>query len=539
VLLTRAYSQSEKKHQPTQQQTQQTNEVKNRLVERVCDTLRLVRWGGASNQGPNGSSPNSACYLYSFGGPPAATDDMDTGGDETPAEEHNMALELLRTCVTLLTTLLPVADHLQNGRDFSNALRRGGGVQAILSHLTAASTCAALSSGLPAGDRQNALHATKAIFCLLAAASTSSHEVATLLTEEGVQREICTNILLKEATTAWGELSQKDRHTRGYVSVVEEEGGGKKGQYAYLEQTKYTRSQLLDQVHSTWKLAIHTVSNLLKVGGGGFAAAATVDFLCTYAPAFEAGCSCGYFAGTRYTAAGLSEVAAVLELLSVVCGDELAVRKFQTSGGGLYERLLNLSIVVSRDVCAFLGSSTIARQVLGGDRGKGGGKKGGGQSSGEQQRKLWYGEDSGASENIIVSGQGVQSNRHDAISHAHHASGCIVAMTNSDKKLLGQEGGRRGVGSFDSDFGRKMETLASRCLFFSVAAISKAHPALKGFVTFSVRPSQARAEQHTRVWGSMMTYKTPCRVTIMRVAGSATSAMRKPQIAKRVRNDEA
>jgi magnesium-transporting ATPase (P-type) len=39
--------------------------------------------------------------------------------------------------------------------------------------------------------------------------------------------------------------------------------------------------------------------------------------------------------------------------------------------------------------------------------------------------------------------------------------------------------------------------------------------------------------------GSMMTYKTPRAHTIMRVAGSATSAMRKPQKHKRVRNDKA
>jgi hypothetical protein len=39
--------------------------------------------------------------------------------------------------------------------------------------------------------------------------------------------------------------------------------------------------------------------------------------------------------------------------------------------------------------------------------------------------------------------------------------------------------------------------------------------------------------------GSMMTYKTAAGITIMRVAGSATSAMRKPQTPKRVRNDEA
>jgi hypothetical protein len=53
-----------------------------------------------------------------------------------------------------------------------------------------------------------------------------------------------------------------------------------------------------------------------------------------------------------------------------------------------------------------------------------------------------------------------------------------------------------------------------------------------------VSPSGARAKQRTRR-GSMMTYKTRIGLTIMRVAGSATSAMRKPQTRKRVRNDEA
>jgi tRNA uridine 5-carboxymethylaminomethyl modification enzyme len=39
--------------------------------------------------------------------------------------------------------------------------------------------------------------------------------------------------------------------------------------------------------------------------------------------------------------------------------------------------------------------------------------------------------------------------------------------------------------------------------------------------------------------GSMMTFKTPSPFTIMRVAGSATSAMLKPQKRKWVRNDDA
>jgi hypothetical protein len=54
----------------------------------------------------------------------------------------------------------------------------------------------------------------------------------------------------------------------------------------------------------------------------------------------------------------------------------------------------------------------------------------------------------------------------------------------------------------------------------------------------SVSTSASEASTKRRR-GSMMTYKTLCSFTIMRVAGSATSAMRKPQILKRVRNDEA
>jgi hypothetical protein len=54
-----------------------------------------------------------------------------------------------------------------------------------------------------------------------------------------------------------------------------------------------------------------------------------------------------------------------------------------------------------------------------------------------------------------------------------------------------------------------------------------------------VSPSEAAGEAAYQGGGSMMTYKTELLETIMRVAGSATSAMRKPQSRKRVRNDEA
>jgi hypothetical protein len=54
-----------------------------------------------------------------------------------------------------------------------------------------------------------------------------------------------------------------------------------------------------------------------------------------------------------------------------------------------------------------------------------------------------------------------------------------------------------------------------------------------------VRESWAASGAAYQGGGSMMTYKTTVCSTIMRVAGSATSAMRKPQTEKRVRNDEA
>jgi ATP-binding cassette subfamily F protein 1 len=54
-----------------------------------------------------------------------------------------------------------------------------------------------------------------------------------------------------------------------------------------------------------------------------------------------------------------------------------------------------------------------------------------------------------------------------------------------------------------------------------------------------VRSERGASEAAYQGGGSMMTYKKVWLSTTMRVAGSATSAMRKPQRCKRVRNDEA
>jgi short-subunit dehydrogenase len=76
-------------------------------------------------------------------------------------------------------------------------------------------------------------------------------------------------------------------------------------------------------------------------------------------------------------------------------------------------------------------------------------------------------------------------------------------------------------------------TVQCQVPFYVATKLAKLRKAMTG--EFGAGASGAS----TRRRGSMMTYKTPGDGTIMRVAGSATSAMRKPQRRKRVRNDEA
>jgi uncharacterized membrane protein YheB (UPF0754 family) len=78
--------------------------------------------------------------------------------------------------------------------------------------------------------------------------------------------------------------------------------------------------------------------------------------------------------------------------------------------------------------------------------------------------------------------------------------------------------------------------LLSRRLGGSVSAAATVATSLPSYL-HKVRPERSGGAGRSR--GSMMTYKTRGCSTIMRVAGSATSAMRKPQNGKRVRNDEA
>jgi len=224
------------------------NACKARLVERACDTLKLLRCGESEG----------GQYSYSFvsgGGGGMGEEGMDVVAEEEEGESAGLGLDLLRTCVTLLTVLLPDPEQPQSGVMYTQSLRRSGGVQSVLFHLGCA-------SGHAAGGgkgRENAVGVTKGLFTFLFAASSSCYDVATLLSEEGLQREICANELLKQATGGWARLTGGEMECRGYVSVVEEEKGEGSGEgrggggYNYLEtQTKYTTSNVVDEVSTTY-----------------------------------------------------------------------------------------------------------------------------------------------------------------------------------------------------------------------------------------------------------------------------------------------
>jgi hypothetical protein len=110
------------------------------------------------------------------------------------------------------------------------------------------------------------------------------------------------------------------------------------------------------------------------------------------------------------------------------------------------------------------------------------------------------------------------------------------------KNLIRPEGGALGGGreKFRDDRARA-ETMQQQAAFeedpFDVSM--KELLALAAQLRSSKVRLRARGASRERKGVSMMTYKTRTVVTIMRVAGSATSAMRKPQTWKRVRNDEA
>ncbi|GMH94863.1 hypothetical protein TrST_g7749 [Triparma strigata] len=355
--------------------------------------------------------------------------------DERQSTAGSEAAKLFEVTVALLTSLLPQEEG-PYAREYVQAIKRGTGVENMLRWVGSGENA---WSGVGASVAEG----TGAVVNFLRTASASSADVAMHLNADvGVCRALCNGL---------GGYKGTCEH-RGYVVVLKnDEKGGLGGELSYK------KSFVADPSFGVWIDVIKAVScGVSAAGDNPGVSVGAVEFLCQYAELFL---KCLGSAiptnGNKFTVQGLLEISAICDLLSVLASSEEGWKRVKEMGG-VGDKLIASIINVTRDLCCFLGSSVIARQILG--------------SSGQ-----------------------TPTSRHEAISYAHSASSSILAVTPTDQSdATIVAGGPRASGSgaaFDSVFHRKIEELASSALLHCVAAITRSHPANRSYVGFTVEES--------------------------------------------------
>ncbi|GMH49713.1 hypothetical protein TrLO_g15994 [Triparma laevis f. longispina] len=360
--------------------------------------------------------------------------DMDMCEDKKidSSSTQTESIKLFEITVALLTSLLP-SEEGPYAREYVHSIKRGSGVENMLRWVGAGEGAWNKNSGSPEG--------TKAVVNFLHTASASSADVALHLNVNvGVCRALCNGL---------GGYKNTCEH-RGYVVVLKnDEKGGLGGELSYK------KSFVEDPSFGVWIDVIKAVSCAVSAAGDNpTLSIGAVEFLCQYAELFLKCLDSAIPTNkSKFTVQGLLEISAICDLLSVLAESEEGWKRVKEMGG-VGDRLIASVINVTRDLCCFLGSSVIARQILG--------------SSGQ-----------------------TPTSRHEAISYAHSASSSILAVTLKDQSEAAVvAGGPRAAGNaFDSVFHRKIEELASNALLNCVAAVTRSHPANRSYVGFTVEDS--------------------------------------------------
>ena len=374
---------------------------------------------------------SSAVSGFSWSG--EMIDSEDKKFDGGVGEGSSEATKLFEVTVALLTSLLP-GEEGPYAREYVQALHRGGGVENMLRWLRGGDR-AFDAVGRVGGAKT--LSAVAAVVRFLHTASASSIDVARHLHFTcGVSRALCNGL--------GGYVGDSTAESRGYVVVLknraDEAGSGLGG------ELNYKKSFLEDPAFAVWIKVIKSVSAGVSVCGDD-AAAGAVNFLCQHSEVFlRCLALTPSVGGGKYTVQGLEEVGAICELVSVLASRAEAWRRVKEVGGA--EKLISSIMLLTRDLCCFLGSSVIAREILGG-RGQ------------------------------------TPTSRHEAISFAHSASSSILAVTAEDQTMAG------GGGSIDSVFHKRIERLAGSALLHCVSAVTRAHPANSCLVRFTPEESAA------------------------------------------------
>ena len=282
-----------------------------------------------------------------------------SGGDVIDSEDKKFdgvkegaseAAKLFEVTVALLTSLLP-GEEGPYAREYVQALHRGGGIENMLRWVRGGDS--AFGAGGAGGAKP--LSAVAAVVRFLHAASASSIDVARHLHFTcGVSRALCNGL----GAYVGGNTAEN----RGYVVLLK--NSADKGGAGMGGELNFKKSFVEDAAFAVWIGVIKSVSAGVSVCGDD-AAAGAVDFLCQHSETFlRCLAVTPSFGGGKYTAQGLEEVGAICELVSVLASREEAWRRVKEVGGA--EKLLSNIMQLTHDLCCFLGSSVIAREILGG-----------------------------------------------------------------------------------------------------------------------------------------------------------------------------
>ena len=399
-------------------------DVKLRLLERVCDTITLLRCMGYGE----GAGGGRACLIYDF------EEEEDDG-------RGRINLDLLKTSIAVLTALLPGrregGDYCQR---FANVLHNHNLYSSLVHHVDASSM---------SGN----LQVVKALMSFFHLSACSCSELAVYLSQSGIHQTLNSNNLLRSGCLRWGG---GEKLNFGYVKS----GGG--GNFDDFET---------DPILEIFGLAVKTASALLRNRARGISREddeqhseynleLALDFITTYSSTINSVLVHSPRHNVKYTLNSLKTASECLELVGLCIGVNMG--RFRQSAGNLLDVFLAVCRDIVVDVSSFLGSSVVSRFLFK-PAGEGIGRGGGG----------------GGNRNRTLSSQ-VQ---HEAIAHSHYISTSTYAMSNSERALLCSTDG---CGGYSNLFAYKIENFLGEVLLSALTVIAKANPREDKFVYFTL-----------------------------------------------------
>ena len=421
-----------------------------------------------------------------------------------PRSTHVIPLELVRICLKLLKTLLPRSNsgYLYSA-DLVSTFERGHLHSSLSSHINAASKvaadCMTRSNEISSKMQTNALGIIRAAMEFISS-SADYPELVSYLTQGGfVFRLFASNKLLQESCRRWEGLPDNLSHMRGYTARRNETQPFKVSLDDPLRGTFYE-----DSSHSIWLLTLQSVSSILRTslsssktfnGNVNPFLNDILSFLRTYEATILSGLVIHKRGVSfRVTLNGLNETQHCLMLLKEMCSKS-AIRYFMSSAPELLKRLLNGAVKAMRNLCAFLQSTCVARDLF---------------SAVLKVQALENNTaivDSPTMQEIMILStfNSGSSAKHDILKHAQYAKSCCLNMTIDDTELLKATGGKvlaengekmaRSPSdlthntnifrkSVDNDFVRKLECIAAQCILHVLTVITRAHPAISSWIYF-------------------------------------------------------